>query len=246
MKVLTIDIERRPALGYVWSLWKQNVQTQALVEHGEMISFAAKWLGEKPVIFYSTYHHGKEEMVAAAHALLDEADVVVTYNGDRFDIPHLQTEFILQGLNPPSPFESVDLFKSVKKQFNFISNKLDYVCGQLGLPQKTSHDGFKLWLDCIAGKDAAWTKMRRYNKNDVVITEQLYMKLLPWNPKTPNRNLYEGEGGVVVCPACGGEDLQRRGYQYTALSVFQRLHCQSCGKWSKITARVDGTQVRGL
>lgn len=244
MKVLTIDIETRPSLGYVWSLWKQNVAIGQLVETGEVISFAAKWHGKKQVMFHSVHHDGKEAMIEAAWELLNEADVVVHYNGKSFDIPHLQREFLLGGYNPPAPFQQVDLLHVMRKQFKFVSNKLDHIVQQLDLGAKTSHTGFQLWVDCLAGDAKAWNLMRKYNKHDVVITEMLYDRLGPWITNHPTVGLYSGL--TDSCPSCGSGSLQMRGYSYTKMSVFQRFVCNDCGKWSRSNKRETASNVVSL
>jgi DNA polymerase elongation subunit (family B) len=244
MRVLTLDIECSPNLGYVWSLWKQNVSIGQLEEVGEVISFAAKWHGSKKVLFYSVYHDGKEAMLKAAHDLLSEADVVVGYNSKSFDMKHLNREFVLAGMEPPAPYAQVDLLLVVKKNFRFTSNKLDFVAQQLNIGAKTSHTGFQLWKDCMENKKPAWDLMRTYNKQDVVITEKLYDRLLPWIQGHPSMGLYEDLEGV--CPNCGSDDLLKQGLAYTAISTFQRFKCASCGKWSRSSKRAGGTEMRGL
>lgn len=244
MKILTIDIETSPNLAHVWGLWQQNVGLTQLLDSGEVICFAAKWHGKKQILFYSVHHDGKQAMVEAAHALLSEADVVVHYNGDKFDLPHLNREFVESGLEPPAPYASVDLLKAVKRKFRFPSNKLDYVVQKLQLGAKTSHTGHTLWIDCLNGSSKAWALMRKYNKHDVAITESLYNKLLPWIPAHPSTGLYEGLADV--CPACGSDHLLREGYAYTSMGSFQRYRCDDCGKWSRSNKRVEGSNVRGL
>ncbi len=244
MKILTIDIENRPNLGYVWSLWDQSLGLSQIVEVAETISFAAKWHGKKEVEFYSTYHHGKEEMLAQAHRLLSEADVVVGYNSKGFDMKHLNREFVLAGMEPPAPYAQVDLMLVVKRTFKFTSNKLDFVSQQLNLGAKTAHTGFQLWVDCMAGKEKAWSLMRKYNKQDVVITEKLYDKLLPWIPNHPTVGLYDDIEDS--CPNCGSTNLRREGKAYTSVSVFQRYQCMDCSKWLRGGKRLNGADIRSM
>ncbi|MFD5308279.1 ribonuclease H-like domain-containing protein [Streptomyces ardesiacus] len=245
MKILVLDIETSPSLAHVWSLWQTNVGLSQLLESGEVICFAAKWVGAEETIFFSKFHDGKEAMVTAAHELLDEADAVIHYNGQRFDIPHLNREFVEGGLKPPSPYSQIDLLKVVKKQFRFPSNKLDYVTKALGLDHKVSHAGHTLWVKCMAGDYQAWEEMKKYNVQDVVITEQLYDKLLPWIPSHPSHGLYvEGDG--EVCPNCGGGELQKRGWSHTQVSSYQRYQCTGCGKWSRGGKRLRGIDIRGV
>lgn len=245
VKILTIDIETTPNLGYIWSLWKQTLSLSQLVETGEVICFAAKWYGSRKILYYSVHHDGKEAMLQAAHDLLSEADVVVHYNGKGFDIPHLQREFLLAGMEPPAPFAQVDLLHVVKKQFRFVSNKLDHVVQELGIGAKTSHTGFQLWLDCMAGSDKAWNLMRKYNRQDVVITERLYDRLRPWIPSHPAHSLYNGSD-EDSCPNCGSTELKPQGYSYTSVSVFQRYKCADCGRWSRGQNRIGSTKIRGV
>jgi len=244
MKILTLDIETSPNLAHVWGLWNENIPLARLLESGEVICFAAKWHDQKKVLFYSVHHHGKEEMVRAAHELLSEADVVVHYNGDKFDLPHLNREFLELGLEPPAPYASVDLLKAVKRKFRFPSNKLDYVVQKLQLGAKVSTGGYELWLACMNGSDSAWTKMRKYNKHDVVVTEALYNRVLPWIPAHPSAGLYMDMSDV--CPACGSGSLRLEGRAYTSMGVFQRYQCFDCGKWSRGNKRLEGSNVRGL
>lgn len=243
LKVLTLDIETAPNLAHVWALWKQDIPPSMLVEVGGVIAFAAKWLGEKPVMFYSDFHDGHEAMIARAHQLIDEADVIIHYNGTSFDMKHLNREFLLAGLPPPSPVHEIDLFKVVKQRFRFVSNRLNSVVKELGIGQKATHTGFDLWKRCMAGDEKAWATMRRYNKRDVVITERLYLRVRPWVKTHPHVRV-DDQGPRPTCGRCGSQRLQRRGVATTTLGTFQRFQCQSCGGWSRGGSAITRVDVR--
>lgn len=232
MNILTLDIETRPNLAYVWGLWNQNVAVAQIAEATEMICFSAKWRNKHKVIFCSVYHDGREDMVTRLWELLDEADVVIHYNGRSFDIPHVNREFLELGLTPPSPYKQIDLLRAVKKRFRFPSNKLEYIVERLDLGAKLKHEGFDLWKRCMADEESAWKLMRQYNINDVALTELLYERILPWIPNIPSRAAFE-QG--TVCPACGSGNLKKRGYAYTQQSRYHRFVCRDCGKWSRGT-----------
>lgn len=242
MRVLALDIETRPNLAHVWGLWNQNVGLNQLLEPVEIICWSAKWLGDHPrqIEFASVHHDGKERMIKRMHNLLTTADVVLHYNGKRFDIPHLNREFLLAGLTPPSPFQQIDLYQVVKKRFAFPSNKLAYVSKALGLEGKVQHEGHELWIKCMAGDKHAWKTMMEYNQQDVILLEQMYEKLLPWIPAHPSKALTD-DGG---CPGCGGQDLKPDGFSYTSLSKFRRYKCMSCGMWVKDGKRMDLADFR--
>ena len=210
-----------------------------------MLTWAASWEGEDHVL-YSDGLTDHKAMIKGIHKLLEEADYVCTYNGDRFDLKILNQEFLEAGLPPPSPYKSIDLLKVVKKNFRFTSNKLDYITGKLGLGNKIKHRGYQLWLDCMDGKRSAYKEMSEYNVQDVIILERLFYKLTPWI-KNLNRSIIQGG---YVCPYCGGDHLQRRGTRKTLLGSYSRLQCQDCGGWStgsKVEERTNiGDRLRPL
>ena len=226
-----LDIETRPALARIWSLWDQNISLPQLIEASEVICFAAKFLDKKNIEFYSVFHDGKDKMIKEAHRLLDEADVIMHYNGTSFDLPHLNREFLLAGLTPPSPYKQIDLFLTVKRQFNFISNKLAFVSKALGLEGKVEHEGFDLWMKCIANDEKAWSRMRRYNIQDVRLLEELYAYLQPWIIGHPHVGQYNSSL-IEGCPKCGSNQVIKRGFGHNKTTTFQRWQCQSCGGWS--------------
>lgn len=242
MKILAIDIETRPNLAYVWDLWNQNISLAALRESVSMICFVAKWLHlpESGPLFYSEFHHGRGRMIQVAWSLLDTADVIVHYNGVKFDTPHLNREFVQAGLPPASPFKQVDLLKVVKKRFKFPSNKLAYVAPALGLEDKVSHEGYGLWLKCMAGDADAWDRMREYNLQDVILLEQLYEKLLPWIDNHPSHAAMMGKD---VCPTCASEDLRPDGLAYLRTGQYPRFRCGNCGVFSRASKRTAATQI---
>lgn len=243
MKTLVVDIETSPALADVWRLWDENVSLAQLREASEVIAVGMKWTDQREVAFYSTFHDGKMQMLDAVHDALSAADAVIHYNGSTFDIPHLNREFLLGVYNPPAPFVEIDLLRTVKKRFRFMSNKLDHVCDQLGLGRKIKHEGHELWVKCLSGDPAAWERMRKYNIRDVVLTDKLYRKMLPWVVGHPSVPLHDDIPGDA-CPKCGSQKLQKRGYAMTAVGKFQRFQCQGCGAWSKATRREAGVSIR--
>ena len=216
----------------MWGIWEQNVSINQMVTSSSTLCWAAKWLGERGVMFDSVHQSSEKKMLKGIHKLLDEADVVVSYNGKKFDLPTLNKEFLLNDMAPPSPYKQVDMLLVARGAFRFQSNKLDYVARQLGLGKKTSHEGFQLWVDCMAGDATAWRKMEQYNKNDVVLLEKVYKRMLPWAKGHPSHSTYANK---EVCPSCGGSRFQRRGYSITAAGKFARYQCQGegCGAWSR-------------
>ena len=237
MKVLILDIETAPNLAYVWRFFKENVSPKQVVENSTLLSYCAKWLGEDQV-FYDDCREDLDELglVLGLAALLDEADVIVAHNGVRFDVPKINTACLRNGVVPPSPFKQVDTFQVAKKKFKFDSNKLEHIADHLELPmKKLAHKkfpGFELWLECLRGNNEAWEEMKEYNINDVLVLEQLYLRLRPWVDNHPNAGVILEED-VPVCPKCGSKHLQKRGYSYTTTGKYQRFRCNDCGGWGR-------------
>ena len=232
MRILILDIETAPNKVYTWGRWKQNVALNQIEEPGYTLCWAAKWFEKPNVYFRSIHHDGKEEMLRGIYDLLGEADVVLTFNGLSFDIPILSQEFLKMGWTPPSPSLHIDLLQVVKKRFRLLSNKLEYVLTFLGMEGKVKHEGFQMWLDCMAGNEKAWVMMKKYNIGDVRKMEPLYVRLLPWITNHPNHGLFM-DGDEIRCPNCGSTHLHKRGKTYTATMSYQRYRCVDCGSWSK-------------
>lgn len=232
MKILLLDIETAPNTVFTWGLFNQYVAIDQIIKPGYTLSWAAKWLGESEVMFDSIYHSSPKKMVKRIHKLIDEADAVVHYNGSKFDMPVLNKEFLLAGLSPPSPVAQIDLLKTVRKNFRLSSNKLDFVAQQLGLGAKTKHKGFALWTGCMNKDPDSWAVMEEYNKQDVVLLEDLYFTLLPWIKGHPNMSVYYED---MLCPNCGSDKHQHRGYQLTKLGKYKRFQCKDCSKWFRST-----------
>lgn len=246
LKMLGLDIETAPALVYSFSAFKTNIGYNQVVEPPRIIAFSAQWKGARSVQFYSEYHHSREEMLDALHALLDEADVVVTFNGDSFDLPWIEGEFIAEHMKPPSPVMKVDLYKVIKRHSRWLHKKLAVVADRLVGDQKIQHQGFGLWMDCLRGdeetKRKAWNLMRRYAKKDTALLWPIYEDLLPWI-KLPHP-VSRAEG--LVCRNCGSDHLQRRGTAPSLQGVYPRYQCQKCGKWQKGTQRLPVGETRDL
>jgi hypothetical protein len=224
-KLLVIDIEWRPTKAYVWEAWGVNITSDKVIEHGGLLCVGAKWVDGDAYMF-SEWEHGHQGMVEAIHALMLEAEGVITYNGDRFDLKKLSGEFLLAGLTPVV-VTSLDLLKTVKRQ-GYFQNGLKFIGPFLGLGEKDETGGFDLWKKVEAGDAKAQKKMAKYCGQDVRLTERLYKKIKPFITNHP----YFGPVGTGGCPTCGSTNLQKRGPRYTRFFQIQRLQCTDCGSWT--------------
>lgn len=245
MKVLTLDIETSPIKGYVWGLWQQNLMIDRIIDPTRMLTWAAKWEEEDYVYLGSESFQSHEDMVLEIYDMINEADAIVGFNSQSFDMKHLNREFVELGLPPPTKYKNIDLLRVVKTNFNFPSNKLDYVAGVLLGEHKMEHEGFPLWSKCLAGDPVAWKTMEDYNIEDVLLTERLYDYLQGWVPAHPNRALWLDNQDKPTCPNCGSTKLVRKGIERPArVNAYQRYKCNDCGANSRgrkiVQAAPDG------
>jgi len=246
MRILALDIETKPATVYTWSLFQPVIGIEQIIDPGGLLCFSSKWVGKPKVTFRSEWYDnatstaGREGMVDKLWDLLDEADAVLHWNGESFDVPHVTREFMELGIKPPSPFKQIDLMKVVKRKARFLSNKFDHVSQQLGMEGKIHHDGFALWKRVMDGDVKAQRLMKRYNIRDTKLLEESYQILQPWIPSHPSHAALEGER---LCPRCGSKDIQYRGYVTLSTGRYPRMHCTNCGGWSRENKRTSGTTV---
>jgi hypothetical protein len=236
-KILVLDVETAPKVAYVWRFFKENISAKQVKEHGHMMSFAAKWLGDDQIFYEENRKDDDKVLIEKVIYLLDQADMVVAHNGERFDMKQIRGRAVVHGLAPPSPVKIIDTLKIAKNEFGFASNSLEYLTTVLGCKIKKGghkkYPGFELWLACLRGEEAAWAEMKEYNILDILALEELYLKLRPWDTKHPNVAVYSEDTGKVICPKCGGDHIQWRGYSYTSVGKYHRFQCNLCGGWSR-------------
>ena len=174
---------------------------------------------------------GNKNYLQAIWDMIDEADAVIHYNGKKFDMKHLNREFVEAGMAPPHQPKDIDLLTTVRSRFAFPSNKLDYVAGKLLGEYKVQHAGMELWTQCIANNRDAWKVMKEYNIQDVELTEKLYEKLRGWIKNHPNHGLFVADQTDPVCRNCGSRHVVSKGpeYDYTNVFSYQRYKCVDCG-----------------
>lgn len=244
LKILLFDIECSMLKAYSYGLFDQNISIENIIEHPRMIAFSAKWYGKKGTKFFSEFHHSRKEMLEEMHALLEEAEVVVGFNSRRFDTRWVNSEFMVEGMAPPSPYKQVDIMQEVKRNARFVSNKLDYISERLIDDKKHEYNMARMWriVDDPRTDDKTrereWNRMKRYAVKDTNLLEPVMNALLPWikmpHPVSSNPD---------ACHNCGGR-LRTNGQAKTLYSVYERLRCVECGKSHRGMARTNVTNVR--
>lgn len=240
-RTLVIDIETSPIEAYVWALFDQNVGLNQIKTEWSILSYAAKWLDSKKMIYDDTSGRGKakvrddKKLMRGLWDLLDEADIVVGQNHKKFDLKKINARLVEHGLKPPSPYRTVDTTVEARRYFGFTSKKLEWMSKHLTDTPKDDHKefpGFELWTACLADNPRAWREMKKYNIRDVEATERVYLRLLPWISTHPNAAVHI-QDKEPRCPKCSSKDLQRRGYALTQQGSYPRWQCNGCGGWAR-------------
>lgn len=250
-KILLIDIETAPILGYVWSLWKQNVGLNQIKEEWYILSYCAKWLGADEIIYRDVRNdpHSDAGLLPELWELLNEADIIIGQNGKAFDIPKIQARMVMAGMLPPRPFKVIDTLLMAKQQFRFTSNRLEWMTGdsanltEISKSKHAKFPGFALWAECLKGNVEAWDEMREYNVPDVTSMEELYLRLRPWYVGHPNLAAYV-ESEEVLCPRCLSSDVKQDGFTFTQTGKYEMYTCGGCGGWSRGRYTKNSTSKR--
>lgn len=238
-KIAILDIERvrgEAAIKF-WSLGdykNRRIHADDVTAWPRTICLAWKWYGEKKIEFAAEWEESGD-MLDRAWGVYDEADIVVGHNLGNFDTKHLKSGWRDAGFPPPSPFKVVDTLDIARREFGDESKTLDALCHRLGLEGKVGRYNSEQAEAAIAGNKTAQRELRKYNKADVVATEQFYDALRGWMPGHPHTIA----GTAPRCPQCGSTDLIDAGTTQAILLTYPLYRCAGCG------GNVKGTRSMG-
>lgn len=237
-RTLIYDIETAPNISLTWGIYDQNVPK--VVQQGYVFGFAYKWLGSRKV--HSCYiwdydgftrNQTNDRKVAEKWLeVVNQADVVVGHNSISFDNKIMMAAVMRHRLPPPEPFANFDTKNSIKQVAKFDSNKLDDLGERFGIGRKMKHEGIELWWKCMQNDPIAQNKMVRYNKQDVKLTEDLYLYERPYARTHPAMNVLSGRPSS--CQRCGGIKMNAgMKYRATNTNLYQYFRCMDCGGMAK-------------
>ena len=244
-RICSIDIETFPLLIESWGVYEQNALR--IIRPFTICAFTVKWLDGKRITKALPDYHGYRPMndrnfkiddkkiCKDIWKLLDEADIVIAQNGDSFDIKKLNTRFLVHKLPPPSPYKTIDTLKISHSSFGFDSNKLGFLGEQTGHGTKAETGGYGLWVGCMYGDKKAWKKMKEYNRQDVIVLENVYKEFRPWAKQHPNLGIFMGAG---VCPKCGSSNVIKWGIARNRTTTYQQFKCKDCKSKSRDTTNL--------
>lgn len=238
-RILVFDIETSPLRAYIWQkeVWNARVGEDQVLSQWFMLTWSAKWLfGTEIMSERLTPQEATAEddsrIVRDLWKLLDNSDIVIAHNGGRFDVPNMNTRFIVNNLPPTAPYQVIDTVLIARKQFGFTHNNLNALAKVFGLPTKKEM-AFEDWKRCIGGDPEALKKMEIYNRGDVELLEEVYLKIRPWIRPHPNLGLYI-DSDESICSNCGSTNLEMTDkFYYTSAGKYSLYKCE-CGAYIRV------------
>lgn len=234
------DIETSPMVTYNFALYDQNIRLDQIKDDWSILAWGAKWLGDpESKIVYMDNRNSKnvnndKRIVQGLINILEQADVCITHNGDKFDIKRVNTRALLNGLSPIQMPKSTDTYKESKKVFDLTSNSLAYASDKVNKKyKKLSHPnypGISLWKAVLNGDIKAWNEMKTYCIHDVLATEEYFQNIQGWI-KTQNLAAYFDDKEIRCI--CGSKNIIKKGFVYTDTGKYQGYKCLDCGKRPK-------------
>lgn len=164
--------------------------------------------------------------------------VIVSQNGDRFDLPKLRARFIFYRFKPLPPLITVDTLKQARAIGGFDYKRLDFLDKFLHGQGKVETRGWPMWRDIVSTHSTeskrrkALKEMIGYCEGDILALERVYETLKPYMKNHPNVNLWKRT--YDHCPSCGENGLRYATKpHFNKTRVYRRMSCKYCGKWCK-------------
>lgn len=239
-RVLIYDIETSRQRADVWWSGKQYVNGNSLVGEAKVISIAWKWLGEDGVECLKwNKKQCDKKMIAAFLEEYNGADMVIGYNNNSFDNKWINTRAMKHGLEVNTHVKSFDIMRQSKSMFRLPSYSMNYLAKYLGVATKLQHSGLQMWEHIQYGtkKQAkkAMKMMLDYNVQDIIVTEQVFLKTLPYFKMPIHLGVLVGEE-KTSCPLCGGDHISHFKTTVSAAGTIQHvMKCDEDGMKFKIS-----------
>lgn len=241
-KVLIYDIETSLIPATVWWTGKQYVGHDQLMDEAKIITISYKWLGsDKVEILYWDENQSDKDLVKTFIEVYNTADMVIGQNNDKFDNRFLNARAMKYGFLVNTYVRSFDIMKQSKSLFRLPSYSMAYIAKFLGLDGKLSHTGVSMWRDIQFGNKskakAALKLMGEYNAQDVLVTEQMYLKLKKYMGHVVHLGVLSGES-KFTCPSCGSSKMELFKTTVTSSGTIQRImRCKKDNTLFKLSNR---------
>jgi hypothetical protein len=239
VKILHYDVEVYKAWlnrEFVYELKQSEryIKYKNIDKDKSLMCFAYAWQHEKKVKLCSVLdnterfindHYDDYELCLKLKELFEEADIVVAYNGDRFDWKFFQWRCAVNGITAPRKPIMFDPFKVVKSEFLPTARGLGDVALALGLSMKAyMPDQNK----CASGCALTIGKTGEYCKDDIPPMIDIFEFLLFNGYIRKGLKINSILGNNDLCISCGMDEFVDDGYDYTPKSRYELKKCVTC------------------
>lgn len=259
LTILYWDLESSLIEGMFFRLWKENIPFNRVTKQSHLLSHSYAFNDGEVVGSRLTPEQVKTgddfDLVVKMIEAINKADIMVTFNGKKFDTKLLNTRALYWGLPPINYPKHIDLFEQAKRVFKFPSNSMQNISKYLGLDGKIQTSGTQLWERCANWKEYqqcnnALEELMIYGNQDIEATRDLYKQLQGWMKGIPNvstiTNVVESTASLR-CIHCGSEDVFKVDQKtYTSTSSFDLYRCNEndCRGLSRVTS--NGKNLVGV
>ena len=259
VKILIYDIEVAPLLSWNWGRFKQNAikveRECTLLSYAYMTitldgtnSILDGDISQIECVTLEDCNYSEAELIKGLWKLFVESQVIVGFNSKRYVDKQVFKWFMKYNLKPPVPIKELDLFREWKKIATLSSNGLDSLNDYLNGTTKTDITVKDLWYDCLIGRnEESFKLLKKYNKQDIVLTYTLYKRILPFLKDNVNYSLLLQH--PLACPRCGHiNDFEEADYFYTNVGRYNQYKCNKCnsylhGRYQDSTLKIDDQYV---
>lgn len=258
-RCLIWDLESSLLEGYFFRIWQENIPMRRIKKQAHLLS-ASFAFNDEPVQGYrltpEQVKTGDDfDLVCKTVEAVNSCDLMVTFNGKRFDVKLLNTRALFWGLPPVKSPKHIDLFEQSKRVFKFPSNSMQNVSMYLGENGKLETSGSSLWERCAEFEnydecEKALIEMLTYGNQDIEATRDLYKRFQGWMKGVPNLGTITNEvteNKTLRCVHCGSDDIFPMDQKtYTTVSSFDLYRCgnEDCRGISRVTS--NGKNLTGV
>ena len=241
------DLEASLMSALTFGIWDTSIPASRITKHSHILSNSYAFNDGEVQGIRLTPEQVRDgddlDVVIDTIRAIEKADLMVTFNGNRYDKKLLNTRALFHNLPPVRYPAHCDLMQLAKRQFKFPSNSMENISVYLGQDGKLATSGSRLWERCFNWEDyeecdKALEQMLTYGKRDIIPTRELYKRFMGWSKNSPNIGLITKEiNGVntkdnhdLLCPHCSSKDVDKIGSKaYTSVSSFNIYRCGNSG-----------------
>lgn len=186
---------------------------------------------------FSKCHYDDYAVIRSLVSVIEDSDIIVAHNGDKFDWRKFQGRCVYHGIRAPKKPIMIDTLKISRKEFDIESHSLSYLAKYLGVDEK---DESPDWGKVFDGDVDEIKACLEYNKQDVLVLEAVYNRLLElgYIRNHPNLNIILDTHNN--CKACSHNSLSSVGFEHKNTTKYELLRCDKCNTINRYRVNMGG------